>query len=157
MRDIRKQARFILERHWGYQFPVDVFHIAQNMDIRLEAINEENSSLAGEFFFDDEGIPVCRIRESDRMTRKRFTLAHEIGHYVLGHGPAFRDSDLVFDTFNYDMREVEANIFAAELLMPEKAVEYLIEEENIYSPAELASIFDVSLQAMNIRLRNLGW
>ncbi len=52
--------------------------------------------------------------ESDPSVRKRFSVAHEIGHLLLGH-PGQNSS---FDLESKDLFEVEANLFAAELLIP---------------------------------------
>lgn len=59
-----------------------------------------------------------------RASRLRFTIAHEFGHIVLGHRPAVDTEDtLKFRGPNADPREVEANRFAGELLVPQAMVE----------------------------------
>lgn len=56
-----------------------------------------------------------------------------------------------------DQREVSANRFAAELLMPSIAVNQLITKHNVRDVASLAKRFNVSEAAMTFRLKNLGW
>jgi Zn-dependent peptidase ImmA (M78 family) len=66
------------------------------------------------------GVPVIMVNSSPHPVRVRFTLAHEYGHHRLGHGVAV---DRVIDTGSRDRREVAANQFAAELLLPRPALE----------------------------------
>lgn len=67
-----------------------------------------------------EGVPVILVNSSTPPVRARFTLAHEYGHHCLGHGAAV---DRVIDTDSRDRREVGANQFAAELLVPGAGLE----------------------------------
>ena len=67
-----------------------------------------------------EGVPVILVNSSTHPLRARFTLAHEHGHHRLGHGAAV---DRVVDPRSRDRREVEANQFAAELLLPRLGLE----------------------------------
>jgi len=62
-----------------------------------------------------DGVPVILVNSSTHPVRARFTLAHEYGHHRLGHVAAV---DRVVDPTSRDRREVEANQFAAELLLP---------------------------------------
>jgi hypothetical protein len=99
--------------------------------------------------------------------RRRFTIAHEIGHLIL-HVPL---SNEVFYDRPDDIREVdedapgeelselrrrerEANVFARELLMPEGLVNEQARATGFNLPA-LASRFEVSVPAMRLRLRLL--
>jgi len=75
--------------------------------------------LAG-MYQEREGVPVILVNSSTHPVRARFTLAHEYGHHRLGHGAAV---DRVIDTRSRDRREVEANQFAAELLVPRVGLE----------------------------------
>jgi Zn-dependent peptidase ImmA (M78 family) len=62
-----------------------------------------------------EGVPLIMVNSSTHPVRARFTLAHEYGHHRLGHGAAV---DRVVDPRSGDRGEVDANRFAAELLLP---------------------------------------
>lgn len=90
--------------------------------------------------------------------RQRFTVAHEIGHYLLHRneiGAGVVDSVMYRSSLS-SRKEAEANRFAAALIMPEDAVSR--ELRNLGSPEEegvvreLAEMFRVSTQAMKIRL-----
>jgi Zn-dependent peptidase ImmA (M78 family) len=89
--------------------------------------------------------------------RRRFTLAHELGHHVLhGTGMIDRDSD-VFGSPS-SPREQQANAFAAEFLVPLVAVQNWMEREEPNGEVDLdvvvrlAAFFGISATAARIRL-----
>jgi Zn-dependent peptidase ImmA (M78 family) len=90
------------------------------------------------------------------VVRQRFTLAHEIGHHVLGHGPALDSPRSIFAA-DFDPVEAQANAFAAELIAPAAAVRRVAEELAV-SPVTLegvvrvATAFGLSARAARIRL-----
>ncbi|MEM9744213.1 MAG: ImmA/IrrE family metallo-endopeptidase [Pseudomonadota bacterium] len=105
--------------------------------------------------------PVIRVNSQESNLRQRFTVAHEIGHVVLGHlnrgeTRRKRDTSAEFSLKNFDPDEAEANQFAAELLMPRVAVNALVKRTD-HGLARLARAFEVSEVAMQYRLKNLGW
>ena len=105
---------------------------------------------------------LITINALDPDTRQRFTLAHEIGHYMLhrhlvGDGV---DDDRVYrstqvgkyhNTLIGPFEEREANKFAANLLMPRDLVN-LKRSEDGATDATMASDFGVSERTMSIRL-----
>lgn len=64
---------------------------------------------------------TIRVKPGLNPGRRRFTIAHEIGHRVLHprEGLQHEDTSKSFTLWNDDSEETEANVFAAELLMPE--------------------------------------
>lgn len=109
------------------------------------------------------------IEQSDHPNRKRFTFAHELGHFFLHKDKLKWDHKIFIDTDNnYSLfrrnsvhvrdedkpLEAEANYFAAELLMPKDVVEKAYNE--IWSIEILSNVFRVSIEAMTYRLSNLG-
>jgi Zn-dependent peptidase ImmA (M78 family) len=110
------------------------------------------------------------VNSSQHENRQRFTIAHELGHYLLHKG-----TKLHFDEdFRIDYRdatssdatkreEVEANGFAAALLMPERILmrDWRRLEPNDKEIPEtiraLAKRYRVSHKAMELRLVNLGF
>ncbi len=105
------------------------------------------------------------VNGTDNPRRRRFTIAHEIGHFVsfLNGGESKKTlddkgeiSDLAFarGISRHTKLEEEANAIAAQLLMPEGDVRDLVEKgKNV---EELAAYFEVSETAMSIRLNSLG-
>jgi hypothetical protein len=99
-----------------------------------------------------------RINRHEASTRQRFTIAHEIAHYLLHRdviAEGIEDSILYRSTLS-DTREAEANRLGAQLLMPEKSVLRVLRELGGRPTLEIARImaerYDVSESAMGIRL-----
>ncbi|MFS8173301.1 ImmA/IrrE family metallo-endopeptidase [Vreelandella titanicae] len=158
-------AKLALENAWDGLLPIDPREIANGIlvsgraddyyPIHVEAIPDLEYS--GEAFFDDARQRfVCRFKSSEYPTRNNFTIAHELGHIILGHvnkGERPR-RDTRVRMFSNDSKEVDANQFAAELLMPKK--EILTAVDRYDSLDKVARIFQVSSTAMSYRLKNLG-
>lgn len=99
---------------------------------------------------------LIRINRHEKKERQRFTLAHEIGHYVL-HRDLIRSGitdDIMYRSSLSDRYESEANKFAAELLMPQSLIRNRISGKSVddFLAEELAREFEVSVPAMKIRL-----
>lgn len=106
--------------------------------------NEEN--------LEDVPKAVIFVNKNDGEQRKRFTIAHELGHFFLHEDNKLK----VSYRGGQSHEETEANRFAAELLMPEDLVKQEYQKFPILVPREFARIFDVSAAAMEIRLEQLG-
>lgn len=94
--------------------------------------------------------PMIAIQKSLSPEAKTFTLAHELGHYLLNH-PGTKN--YLIDKINYDgseqaQKEAEAQYFAATLLMPEFEFKWLAEVLDDY---KLAKRFGVTLAAVRVR------
>jgi Zn-dependent peptidase ImmA (M78 family) len=109
--------------------------------------------LAG-MYQEREGVPVILVNSSTHPVRARFTLAHEHGHHRLGHGAAL---DRVIDPRSRERREVQANQFAAELLMPRTGVEEWLSASgrgvNLEAVIRLANHYAVSCEVALHRLQ----
>jgi Zn-dependent peptidase ImmA (M78 family)/DNA-binding XRE family transcriptional regulator len=107
-----------------------------------------------------EGGPVIGFNAAEPESRQRFSIAHELGHYVLRHRKPVHVDLAVSPSSHgeppgYDWRnEREANAFATELLMPEDLVRAAAVERP--DRHRLARLFKVSDEAMGFRLVNLG-
>ncbi|CAM4127853.1 ImmA/IrrE family metallo-endopeptidase [Pluralibacter gergoviae] len=146
-------AKSLLAKYWKGGLPISPSKLAAAEGLTVEPFaDHQHRNLSGEV----DG-KVIRYNPTDSGKRQRFTVAHELGHYMLGHGHAFRDPSAHFSMSYYDPREVAANKFAAEILMPELAVKVLIKQRKITDIKELARIFDVSINAMSYRLQSLGF
>ena len=100
------------------------------------------------------GRPVIAVNSNRPLCRRRFSVAHELGHYVLGHNSLVFSESGGGGMIKRDPRqERAANAFAAEFLMPKKL---LAREAHKYSLRALARRYLVSMQAMEIRLKELG-
>ena len=100
--------------------------------------------------------PFIFLNGAEPLVRQRFTLAHEFGHYRLGHSPVVDRTDSIFGSTN-DLDEIQAKYFAGELLLPKPAVESWLdrhqpEQVDLEAIIRLASAFGVSAQTVRVRL-----
>lgn len=125
-------------------------------DVQLE-YTDFDSTLSGSLSKKDS-YWLIRVNKLHSKTRQRFTIAHELGHFVYHKDD---EQEFVDTTFfrglTADNLEYTANRFASELLMPEEEVRQLIDKENVRSIAELANRFGVSSSAMLYRVKELNY
>jgi len=103
--------------------------------------------------------PIIGVEKSATPGRKRFTLAHELGHLIL-HNEAYHVDTKFFlrnelSTRAESAMEIEANQFASNLLMPSWMLKVSVERQpfDVEESAEaLAKEYHVSVQAMALRL-----
>ena len=133
---------------WNGILPVDPTQFAAENGISVRYDQSlERGGLSG---YSDPEDNTIYVNPNESWSRKRFTVAHELGHCLLGHGARNRRRDALPGV---DSQEVEANNFAAELLMPEDAVKQLAPGNSLQM---MAWYFDVSTTAMYFRMKNLG-
>ena len=110
------------------------------------------------YFRNVNGKWVIGINQLHHKNRKRYTLAHELGHYILHKEKSVNIVDTTFFRNNEaDSVEYMANEFAAKLLMPEGKVRDLVNNQGIKNIGELAEKFEVSASAMKYRIISLGY
>ena len=104
---------------------------------------------------DTDGIQVTQgdsatigYNQAQHRHRQRFTVAHEIGHFMMGH----TNGNSIFDLNSKKPEEIEANQFAAELLMPLAFLNKEIKNGN-KDVKNMAQVFDVSEESVWWRLR----
>jgi len=102
----------------------------------------------------DHGQRHIFVNKNDPPTRQRFTLAHELGHAVLHSGENLIDYRRNLEGSN-DRKEVEANKFAAEVLMPEELFRRAWIHRN-GDARRTAVLFGVSSAAAEYRAKSLG-
>ncbi len=164
----RKKAVELLHANGVVSAPVPVERIAAsaNAVIRYEPLDGE---LSGMVHRGNEGTAVIGVNSLHPPRRNRFTIAHEIGHLVLHDDELHVDDPLPVGYRNrksamaVDPKEIEANQFAAELLMPEHLLRSDLAKKGRSTPMtdseieQLADRYEVSIQAMTIRLSSLGF
>lgn len=98
---------------------------------------------------------VIGVNKNHHPVRRRFTIAHELGHFLLGHDIGKND-DVVDEDFDKPLpKEREANIFASCILMPANWIRAEVKGKEI-NLKELAQKFEVSEQAITIKLLELN-
>lgn len=162
---IEARAERLLSEHAVLREPVPVEDLARKLGARLsfQPFEREMSGM----LYREHGRVVIGVNATHAPTRQRFSIAHEIGHLLLHQGrPMFIDRDGRLNrrdelsTLGTDREEIEANSFAAALLMPQSlladATARLHRSNRPVSPEILAAKFAVSVRAMEYRLINLG-
>ena len=165
-KEIEKRALQILKDHKMLEIPVDPLKVAKCLNIRVMNAKFSEPDKSGAVTKRGGSISIY-LNYDDISARKRFTIAHEIGHYILHINAADDDIEIVdtednFRSVNYEFQEWdqskrmewEANVFAAAILMNEELVRREWEKEKDLKL--LAWKFQVSESAMAIRLSNLG-
>lgn len=152
----------------GIPVPVDKIARALGARVRYSPLDEELSG----FIYIKDGVPIIGVNSLHHPNRQRFTIAHEIAHLQLHRefitsavhvDKQFAESVLKRDASSAtgtERLEVEANQFAAALLMPGDLLDELLEAspidiEDETSIEEWAQEFAVSKAALQYRIRNL--
>ncbi|HET9163562.1 MAG TPA: ImmA/IrrE family metallo-endopeptidase [Solirubrobacterales bacterium] len=150
-----EKAQEILERYWGDVIPVDPARIARGMGIEVSNAYLD-ADVAGAIEKRAGRPAAIYLSQDDHPNRKRFTCAHEIGHFVQHGEEDFEYVDYRDGTasLGIDGEERFANAFAAALLMPEKEVRRL--HSLGLHEKDMAGSFGVSEAAMVNRLKNLN-
>jgi hypothetical protein len=138
--------------------PVNVIGIAQELGLNVWEMHSLPANVSGKIFRDPlnagtSGFSIA-VNATENALRKRFTIAHEIAHFVL-HRDKLDNGDLVDDTMYRSglssAEETAANNLAAQILMPIHLIQALI-EAGFKDVVSLAEKFQVSQPAMKIRL-----
>lgn len=163
---IETLAKSLLEKYETKGTPIDVVEVATKHGLEVKPY--DLGDVSGVLHINnDKGIIGYNPKHT--KVRQRFTIAHELGHYVMhkNTGDIFIDNS--FNQIHYRdeksstgeiVKEQEANAFAAALLMPEDALVKEIKNHNFdladeSAFTELADLFNVSIQAMTYRISNL--
>jgi hypothetical protein len=129
-------ARAAARKLWidhGSQVPVDVATIAHAAGLTVKIGHyQHNGQLCDN--------SIIEVPADQPKTRKRFTIAHELGHATLRH------------TVAHDKIEVEANAFAVELLLPREKLRQAVQEGLRFKA--IAERFDASREATLYALKD---
>ncbi len=167
----RQKAEHLVQENGLTQPPIDVEKIASRL--RLPIVRADLGGEVSGLLITKRGAASICVHQDHHPNRQRFTIAHEIAHFILGHHNQPGEHVHV-DHGNYitqrgpraakgiDLREIEANQFAASLLMPSEMLEAHVRKAargalHDGHVVDLASRFEVSEQAMTIRLASLGF
>jgi len=102
---------------------------------------------------------TIRVSPTDILERKRFSIAHELGHLLMGHIASILKVCSVDDMMNWyqSSQETQANFFASELILPTKLVRSRCDIGNIsFEPIkQIATDFRASLTGTAIKFVRL--
>jgi hypothetical protein len=152
----RNEAEKVLSAFWTERrLPVDPVAIARAMGLEVKQ-GELPPELSGALVKRAGADAVILLAQDDHPNRKRFTCAHELGHFVRYAANAsierldFRGP---LAASGLDKEEVFANQFAANLLMPAAELRAAIQRQQ--AVWQLSHLFGVSGEAMGYRLEDL--
>jgi Zn-dependent peptidase ImmA (M78 family) len=160
---IREKLAELLDRYEGP--PVNIEAIIRGLGIELDKKASLDPDISGQIEKSGNETYKVSVNSTDNYLRQRFTMAHELGHYLL-HKNLMGDG--LFDDRAYrstaagkyatslvgPKEEAAANRLAARILMPAEIV--VSEAQDASSVDALAKRFQVSTKAMDIRLQTLG-
>lgn len=145
----------------GYQIGADLFPIVESLGGRVAVNNlwQASDATSGSIRIEADGSFEIALASHTGADRDRFTIAHELGHYVLHylwpnqHGNA--TGPVEAKRYGTGRVEWEANWFAAGFLMPASDFRRLWAEHG-GSVSALAEIFKVSTEAARVRCETLS-
>ena len=135
--------------------------LARDLGVAAVKIASMPTGVSGQIS-NENGQYVIRVNRNEARERQRFTIAHELAHFLLHRHVIDASPNGITDNVLYrsgapEQIEFEANRLAAEIVMPMKLIEAklktnfggIVTEATIES---LADSFEVSKAAMEIRL-----
>jgi Zn-dependent peptidase ImmA (M78 family) len=165
---INSKVNLILKSIPNISLPIQIEEIAKHRGLKV--VNYPlDGDVSGVLAIKD-GEGTIGVNQNESKSRKRFTIAHELGHYELHKEKSdlFVDKQFIYrsktsgDNAENQVLEKEANYFASAILMPSDMVRREVDKIDLdLASAEaiekLARVFDVSTTAMSIRISSLGF
>lgn len=146
---VKEKVNELLEKECLTYPPVIAQEVAMNVGLKVFTIGFSSLELPFNDIsgFIDASTNTMYVNADEVPKRQNFTIAHELGHFILGHlqkddyQMLFRKTKL--ERENYTI-EKEANFFAANLLVPETFLKNVIKKYSFISNYELSNLFGVS-------------
>jgi len=158
-RRIQDPTKEILQRYLS-EYPVRLGHLAKELGVSIK-VSSMNTGVSGQITR-EEGHYLIRVNRHEARERQRFTIAHELAHFLLHKSVIDSSPDGIKDNVLYrsgepERIEYEANRLAADIVMPMALVQKVLQEEfdGVVTEATIESLaarFQVSKAAMEIRL-----
>ncbi|NOH84666.1 ImmA/IrrE family metallo-endopeptidase [Vibrio sp. 03-59-1] len=149
----------IILRHQSC-FPIKIGALAKELGIIVKR-STLSPGISG-VIKETDGVVVAKINRHDSPERQRFTLAHEIAHFLLHRnkiGDGIEDT-MLFRSSLSNTLEAEANRLAADLIMPFSLIDKIEfpEETRLEVKIEyVASLAELSIPALEVRLGKKGF
>lgn len=167
IKEAREEAKKIIKGLHISTPPIDIKKICKKFNIEIRKINFSNDNVSGVLKLEGKnGNTIIAINNNHSEERQLFSIAHELGHFLLHNQMKLHiDTEKVFfrdevSALAKDIKEIQANQFAAELLMPK---DFLLNDLTTKYPLthneadadtikKLAKRYNVSQSAMMIRI-----
>lgn len=163
-RILRAEATQVLDDVGVTSYPIDPDIIAKTKQLTVQYVDDMPPGIFGALWRKDNRYEIIISGRCPTEGLRRFTLAHELGHYMLpGHAEKmFRKNDETIPSMggNYrskDPLEIEADAFASELLLPERFARAVVRAHRptVDRIITLSTGFMVSVSAAAIRTAEL--
>lgn len=167
---IEKYVIDLLEKNNIKNPPVDVEKIAAYLNIKVKRQPYNSKDDLSAMLIRDDNNVIIGVNSSHSEKRQRFSIAHEIGHFLLHEGSKLIVDRQIKYKVNYrdgrsslgtDIDEIEANRFASSLLIPDLFIiedlsryeVHMDDEDNIEKiSSELADKYNVSFMSMMLKV-----
>jgi len=167
--------RMILSENGIKEYPINAFEIAKKLGFTIKYAEFKDSTISGilwdgveEAIFGNEGYKrVMIINSKESPERQLFTVAHEIGHFMLhcNENSNFYERYISAGNKSVDPEEKrmedKADYFAANLLLPEDILNRYIKVNNLKNRRNIeyavASSFFVEKETVSRRLDEIGY
>ncbi len=135
--DIAKESENLLEECWDGSFPVDVEAICDDLNIGIMPTAGLSKNVGVDAFIstDFKTIYVDSVEYDKASYRYRFSIAHELGHFVLhkkycsSSASDFNEWLKILHSVKNNYAEFQANYFAGSLLVPENELVKFLNDE----------------------------
>lgn len=156
----KEEAQKLLDSMSITEPVVNVFEIAEREGIKIDFFDSQSPKLHNVAGFFDPNEKKIYVNNSDPANRQVFTIAHELGHYKLGHKP--EEYGVLMRWQRDDAKkpiEKEADEFAGNLLVPEGMLTKLMKQYKLDGSELdidiLSRLFGVSKDVIKIRISRL--
>jgi len=156
---VPEEQREIILKHQS-SFPIKVGAIAKDLGLDVKS-STLKAGISGEIK-EVEGTVFIKISRHDSKERQRFTLAHEIAHFLLHKDKLSEgiEDTVLFRSNLSDKLEVEANKLAADIVMPLSlinAIDFPNDTKFEVKVERIANLAQLSIPAIEIRLGKKGF
>lgn len=155
---VKLKAEQVLQENFISNPPIDVYEIAKNegLEIEIRDFGDKFNAISG---YIKPEIRTIFVNSRDPENRRKFTVAHELGHWILHRDKLESEPEKYAILYRiplgrpqHDPVEQEANFFAANLLVPDQM---LTTRRDDKTEEQLAAEFQVSRDVIGYRLNDL--
>lgn len=143
-----------------YHLPIDIFKLAKILEINLVPYPDTKGGIMGMLIRNKNDFTIIYSTRINNLGLQRFTIAHEIGHYLLPEHveQALKNGQHFSSIYDKPWYEVEADYFATCLLMPKNLFrfEMIKFSDGLDAILGLSQIFNTSITATAIRYAELA-
>ena len=155
---VKTKVQEVLKENFITQPPIDIRNLVQSVyGLKLQYAKFSNNDVCG---FLDINEKTIWVNVTDNTNRQNFTIAHEFGHWMLHKDEILENPESYNGFFRQplggckDYRETEANMFAAQLLVPKEMLKICCTAK--FTTEMMARLFQVSEDVIGYRLKQEG-